>query len=106
MRREKRSGTSAPSISTDAEARRDTWDVCAASLKRTEQSLRSLEEYGKLVIRVSPGECESLRYRLYTLEKAIDVGRSSRERLDDVSLCVLSTAVSRRPVRAASADAG
>ena len=27
--------------------RADAWDVCAASLKRAEQSLRSLEEYGK-----------------------------------------------------------
>ena len=26
----------------------------------------------------SQGGCESLRYRLYTLEKAIDVGRTSR----------------------------
>ena len=37
----------------------------------------------------SPARCESLRYRLYTLEKAIDVGRSSRERLEGVRLCVL-----------------
>ena len=37
-------------ISTDSEAaREDAWDVCAASFKRAEQSLRSLEEYGKLV---------------------------------------------------------
>ncbi len=37
-------------IATDSEGRRgDAWDVCAASLKRTEQALRSLEEYGKLV---------------------------------------------------------
>ena len=65
------------------------WDVCAASLKRTEQSLRSLEEYGKLVDADFAGQCESLRYRLYTLEKAIDVGRSSRDRLEGVRLCVL-----------------
>src|SRR4051794_38612603 len=37
-------------IATASESHRaDTWDVCAASLKRTEQSLRSLEEYGKLL---------------------------------------------------------
>ena len=72
------------------EARRfDTWDVCAASLKRAEQSLRSLEEYGKLVNAEFAGQCESLRYRLYTLEKAFDLGRSSRDRLKSVSLCVL-----------------
>jgi thiamine-phosphate pyrophosphorylase len=58
-------------------------------LKRTEQSLRSLEEYGKLLSSGFAGRCESLRYRLYTLEKALDVGQSSRDRLQSVSLCVL-----------------
>jgi thiamine-phosphate pyrophosphorylase len=77
-------------ISTDAEAsREDAWSVCAASLKRTEQSLRSLEEYGKLVDGEFAGRIESLRYGVYTLEKAIDVGRSSRERLEGIDLCVL-----------------
>lgn len=78
------------SISTDSEvSRRDAWDVCAASLKRTEQSLRSLEEYGKVVDSEFSGRMELLRYGLYTLEKAIDVGRSSRDRLQNVRLCVL-----------------
>jgi thiamine-phosphate pyrophosphorylase len=77
-------------ISTASEASRGTpWDVCAASLKRTEQSLRSIEEYSKLVDADVASGAESLRYRLYTLEKAIDVGRSSRQRLEDVRLCVL-----------------
>ncbi len=77
-------------ISHESEAQRaDTWAVCAASLKRTEQSLRSLEEYGKLIDPAFARQFESLRYRLYTLEKAIDVGRSSRERLESVRLCVL-----------------
>ncbi len=77
-------------ISTTEEGRRsDAWNVCAASLKRAEQSLRSLEEYGKLVDAAFAGRMEMLRYRLYTLEKAIDVGRASRERLAGVRLCVL-----------------
>jgi thiamine-phosphate pyrophosphorylase len=81
-------------ISTAAEGRRgDAWDVCAASLKRTEQALRSLEEYGKLADKnihaEFAGRCEAIRYRLYTLEKAVDVGRLSRELLEDVRLCVL-----------------
>jgi thiamine-phosphate pyrophosphorylase len=80
------------SISTDAErSRLDTWDVCAASLKRVEQSLRSLEEYGKLLDGEFAGRMESLRYGLYTLEKAIDLGRSSRDRLQNVRLCVLAS---------------
>jgi thiamine-phosphate pyrophosphorylase len=77
-------------IPTDGEWRRsDSWDVCAAGLKRAEQSLRSLEEYGKLISPNFAGECESLRYRVYTLEKSLDVGRSSRERLASATLCVL-----------------
>jgi thiamine-phosphate pyrophosphorylase len=77
-------------ISTESEGtRHDLWDVCAASLKRTEQSLRSLEEYGKLLGGEFAGRCEALRYRLYTLEKALDIGRVSRERLEGATLCVL-----------------
>jgi thiamine-phosphate pyrophosphorylase len=69
--------------------RADPWAVCAASLKRTEQSLRSLEEYGKLTDLNFAQIVESLRYRLYTLEKAIEIGRASRELLEGVRLCVL-----------------
>jgi thiamine-phosphate pyrophosphorylase len=77
-------------ISTEQESQRpDAWAVCAASLKRTEQSLRSLEEYGKLVSADLADQCEGLRYRLYTLEKALDIGRISRDALDSVTLCVL-----------------
>jgi len=77
-------------ISTAAEGQRgDAWDVCAASLKRTEQALRSLEEYGKLVDADFATRCEAIRYRLYTLEKSLDIGRTSRERLATSTLCVL-----------------
>lgn len=77
-------------ITTQKETRRlDSWDVCIASLKRSEQSLRSLEEFGKLVNADFAGQCESIRYRLYTLEKALDLGRTSHDRLDGVLLCVL-----------------
>jgi thiamine-phosphate pyrophosphorylase len=69
--------------------RSDVGNVCAASLKRTEQSLRSIEEFGKLVNASVGRQAESLRYRLYTLEKAIGVGLSSQARLADVRLCVL-----------------
>lgn len=79
------------SISTVAEgSRADAWDVCAASLKRTEQSLRSLEEYGKLVDTDFAAQMESLRYKVYTLEKALDVGRSLRDRLQTAHLCILT----------------
>jgi thiamine-phosphate pyrophosphorylase len=78
------------SLNTAAELNRsDIWAVCLASLKRSEQSLRSLEEYAKLTDPAVAQSMESLRYRLYTLEKAIDVGRTSRERLENLRLCVL-----------------
>jgi thiamine-phosphate pyrophosphorylase len=77
-------------ISTLAEHKRsDIGAVCLVNLKRTEQSLRSLEEYGKLADVAFAKSIESLRYRLYTLEKVIDCGRSSREILSGVRLCVL-----------------
>jgi thiamine-phosphate pyrophosphorylase len=77
-------------ISNASEVRRgDAWDVCAASFKRTEQALRSLEEYGKLIDAEFASRCEAIRYRLYTLEKAVDVNTLSRERLEGVRLCVL-----------------
>jgi thiamine-phosphate pyrophosphorylase len=98
-------------LSTEAELHRgNAWDVCAASLKRTEQSLRSLEEFGKLIEPEFAGQCESLRYRLYTLEKAIDLGRTSGERLDDVRLCVLldggNSVVELEQIVAALVEAG
>ncbi len=77
-------------ISTPAEGiRNSAWDVCSASLKRVEQSLRSLEEYGKLIDGEFAAACEQLRYRVYTLEKALDTTRVSAEALDGKSLCVL-----------------
>jgi thiamine-phosphate pyrophosphorylase len=77
-------------LTTPAEQERSNmWAVSLASLKRTEQSLRSLEEYGKLTDAAFAKSMESLRYRLYTLEKAINVGRFSRERLEGVRLCVI-----------------
>ncbi|MEM6654363.1 MAG: thiamine phosphate synthase [Planctomycetota bacterium] len=77
-------------ITTETETQRgDAWHVCAASLKRVEQSLRSLEEFGKLGDGAFASGCESLRYQTYTLEKALDTTRTSRERLDPARLCVL-----------------
>jgi len=77
-------------ISTFSEAQRlDTWDVCVASFERTKQSLRSLEEFGKVVEPNFAGQIESLRYRLYTLEKAVGITHDSRSRLSNANLCVL-----------------
>lgn len=77
-------------ISTGAENRRaDAWAVCRASLERTKQSLRSLEEFGKVVSEELAPQFEALRYRLYTLEQAVAGTQHSLERLAGVRLCVL-----------------
>ncbi len=77
-------------VSTPAEGQRaDAWAVCSASFERTKQSLRSLEEYGKVALpKISP-QFEQLRYRLYTIEKAIGITHDGLQRLGDVRLCVL-----------------
>lgn len=77
-------------ISTQSEGERvDAWGVCVASLERTKQSLRSLEEFGKVSSPEFAAQFESLRYQLYTLEKALAITTNSRARLSGAHLCVL-----------------
>jgi thiamine-phosphate pyrophosphorylase len=77
-------------ITTASEGRRpDAWAVCQASLERTKQSLRSLEEYGKVAAPAQAAAFESLRYRLYSLEAALGRTVDAVARLVAVRLCVL-----------------
>ena len=77
-------------LSTPAEARRaDAWAVCSASCERVKQSLRGLEEFGKVALPEISPRLESLRYRFYTVEKSLGITHDAAERLDDVRLCVL-----------------
>jgi len=82
------------SLSTPAEHKRYALvDVAQANLKRLQEALRSLEEFGKLPM-VGGGPLlgvalEQLRYRTYTLERAIVLGTTARERLAGTRLCVL-----------------
>ncbi|NOY30389.1 MAG: thiamine phosphate synthase [Planctomycetes bacterium] len=77
-------------ISTPTESKRaGPWEVCIASLERTKQSLRSLEEYSKIDSPSLSTSFESLRYQLYTLERALAITQKSRMRLRDVRLCIL-----------------
>ena len=69
-------------ISTPAEAKRaDAVAVCEASCERVKQSLRSLEEFSKVTAPETAAKLEGLRYRFYTLEKAL----TARLRLSDNS---------------------
>lgn len=69
--------------------RRDAHDVAIAGLKRAQQALRTIEEFGKLFDRKFASRVERLRYRSYTLEKSLTATRSSNQRLVDAQLCVL-----------------
>lgn len=70
-------------------SRVDLAAIVAASFKRTEQSLRSLEEYCKAIAPTAAPRLERLRYAVYTLERAVDITRGSMERLSSVRLYVL-----------------
>ncbi|MDZ4782001.1 MAG: thiamine phosphate synthase [Planctomycetia bacterium] len=78
------------SITLESESHRTgPASVATASLKRTGEALRSLEEFGKVVDAAFAVRIESLRYRLYTLEKAIGITADSKVRLAHAKLYVL-----------------
>jgi thiamine-phosphate pyrophosphorylase len=82
-------GTSLP---TDPEQRRHSLTAVAqANLKRLQEALRSLEEFGKIRGPELGRRLEALRYRSYTLEQAIVGGAEARQRLRDARLYVLLT---------------
>jgi thiamine-phosphate pyrophosphorylase len=65
--------------------------VAVVNVKRLQESLRSLEEFAKVF---GPGlgrELEALRYRAYTLERAVCRGAGSRDKLAAAQLYVLLT---------------
>jgi thiamine-phosphate pyrophosphorylase len=91
-----------PAASTvDSQQRVETLDVVAASLQRVKQALRVLEEYGKLLdvpatesavgsLPTSPAETfERIRYRLYSLERAVTLTDDALRRIPSPALCVL-----------------
>ncbi|MCA9153389.1 MAG: thiamine phosphate synthase [Planctomycetales bacterium] len=78
------------SIATAAEYERlDLAHVVAANQKRVEQSLRSLEEFAKLIDPNVAREFEALRYRAYTLAKALSGTEQASLRLAEATLYVL-----------------
>jgi thiamine-phosphate pyrophosphorylase len=68
-------------------------DVVLANCKRVEESLRSLEEYGKLVDAGPSAAIERLRYQFYTIEQTVLTAISSRTRLDECRLYLLVSEV-------------
>lgn len=71
--------------------RRTPAEVAAVNLKRLQESLRSVEEFGKVFGPDLGRRAEAIRYRSYTLERAIIGGGTARERLAGVKLYALLT---------------
>ncbi len=77
-------------ITTPSEQQRQSLlDVALASLKRVEQALRAIEEYGKLLPPLEAAAIEQLRYRVYTLGKGVACRQSAVARLGQSRLYVL-----------------
>src|SRR5262249_37154940 len=80
------------SVGTAAEGvRHSLREVVLAAGKRLQEALRSLEEFGKLLGGEVGERLEQLRYRSYTLERALLLGASARARLKDCTIQVLLT---------------
>ena len=69
--------------------RADVLDVVRAACKRLQEALRSLEEYGKVVSPDIAAAAEALRYRGYTLERALLLSQGTHELLAAAQLYVL-----------------
>lgn len=79
-------------LSTPSEQYRSSLrDVVQANCKRLQESLRSLEEYGKIRSATLGQRLEQLRYRAYTLERGLVLGLGARQRLQGARLYVLLT---------------
>lgn len=65
--------------------------VLTAAFKRLQEALRSLEEYGKIIDSEMGRRFEALRYRTYTLEKAILRAQANRQRLAHQHVYLLVT---------------
>jgi thiamine-phosphate pyrophosphorylase len=77
-------------LSTAAEQHRtDAAEVLAANFARLQEAVRSLEEFGKLFDPILAAVFKQLRYRTYTLQRAVDITRGSIARLAEARLYVL-----------------
>jgi thiamine-phosphate pyrophosphorylase len=82
-------------LTTDAEQERlSLRDVVQVNLKRLQEALRSLEEYGKLHGPLLGQAVERIRYRSYTLERALLLGAAARKQLAEARLYVLLSGAS------------
>jgi thiamine-phosphate pyrophosphorylase len=74
-------------------------DVAAASFKRLAESLRAIEEYGKIVDTAFAEAIERIRYDTYELERRMAFSNNAAGRMTDVKLYVLvSSELCTRPL--------
>ncbi len=77
-------------LTTDREDRREgAAEVLAANFARLQEAMRSLEEFCKLLDADLAAQLKQLRYRSYTLQRAVEITRTSLERLNRARLYVL-----------------
>jgi len=85
-------------IATSAEmVRSDSLSVAKASLKRVQEATRTLEEYSKVLATSNPAtnqpnasqQLEQLRYKLYTIEKAVLTTIGSRKTYENQNVYLL-----------------
>jgi thiamine-phosphate pyrophosphorylase len=76
-------------MTREEQVRENPRAVLTASFKRTQEALRTLEEYGKLVDVWLAGRFEVLRYDLYTLEKLTLTAMGAYRLLGDAKLMVI-----------------
>lgn len=74
---------------SDEYSRDSAVDVAVASQKRVEQALRCIEEYAKTVAHDVASAVEQLRYRVYSLGKAVAATAASHAKLSETKLYVL-----------------
>jgi len=80
------------SLTAGAEYERNSpTNVAHINLKRLQESLRSLEEYGKIINADFARIVEKIRYSTYTLERAVMRGTDARERFQNAKLYLLLT---------------
>ena len=63
--------------------------VLTANFTRLQEALRSLEEFGKVLNPAMARRLEQLRYRSYTLQRAVEITKTSVDRLENARLYVL-----------------
>ncbi|MHC4884012.1 MAG: thiamine phosphate synthase [Planctomycetota bacterium] len=79
-------------VTTPSEgSRADSREVARASIRRLEESLRVLEEYGKILSPETGARFEAIRYEAYEIEALLFADPDRRERLAKARLYVIIT---------------